>query len=352
MSREIYISTFANFGIQVRFRDVAHDDWDYVRRHLASQSVMESDFNISYQKSYYANFSQDDLSIVFYKKNGEPCGITPVLLREVENQRFLGLPSTAGFSLEPIQFVKNLSSTECKRISKSFLKSLKSYTSLQNIDEFKCHAYSEKMTDSINGWHSSCAELADSMSVNYEAYVNLTHDLDSIRVGFRKSYKPLINRANRIWSSRILGSDEICESDWDEFKLLHFKAAGNQKTRSDDSWNLQFLQIMKKNAFFIALYDDDGKMVGGGLFSHTRDQGVYSVGAYDRSQFDKPLGHLVQWLAIKELKRLGVKSYLIGDRRYLSEIPKPTEKEFNIGLFKEGFCTAIRPRFVFHFSTI
>ena len=160
----------------------------------------------------------------------------------------------------------------------------------------------------------------------------------------------LPRKAEIIWVSKVLGSGEIRQCDWVEFKQLHYIAAGNRQTRSDKSWDVQFSQILDGNAFLVALHDQQRRMVGGGFFTFTIDQGMYSVAAYDRSKFDKPLGHLVQWLAIKEFKRLGMKSYILGDRPYPSDTPTPTDKEINIGLFKEGFATAIRPRFVFCFS--
>jgi len=347
MSREFFRSALSDFGVHVRFREEEPEDWDFVNRNLGFQGVIESDANVTYQKSYFSNFSQDDLSLVLYKKNGEPCGIAPLCVREFKGERFF---ASANVSVEPIQFIENLSNAECKRISKSFLKALVNYATLRDIDEFKCHAYCEKTTNAINGWHLSCAELANSVRVNYQAYVDLTNDLGAIRGDFRKSYKPLINKAEKIWSSKILRSGNIRKRDWNEFRFLHFVAAGNNQTRSDNSWDVQYSQILDESAFLITLYDDNEKMVGGGFFQNTRDQGLYSVAAYDRSQFDRPIGHLVQWLAIKELKRLGVRSYLIGDRPFPNDTPKPTEKEINIGLFKEGFCTGLRSRFVFLFS--
>jgi len=65
--------------------------------------------------------------------------------------------------------------------------------------------------------------------------------------------------------------------------------------------------IGNQNAFSVYLRDTEGAMIGGGFFNFTRDEGVYSVGAYDRSLFDKPLGHVVQFRAIEELKSRGIR---------------------------------------------
>lgn len=84
-------------------------------------------------------------------------------------------------------------------------------------------------------------------------------------------------------------------------------------------------------------------MVGGGLFSFTSDEGLYVVGAYDRSLFDKPLGHVVQYRAIEELKKRDVKWYKIGTRPYSSNAPTPTDKEISIAKFKQGFASHVFP---------
>ena len=63
---------------------------------------------------------------------------------------------------------------------------------------------------------------------------------------------------------------------------------------------------------------------------------------YDRALFDQPIGHLVQMLAIEEMKRRGIAWYRIGRRSYAGENPPPDAKEQNIGVFKEGFSTETR----------
>jgi len=75
------------------------------------------------------------------------------------------------------------------------------------------------------------------------------------------------------------------------------------------------------------------------LFICSRDEGVYAVAAYDRALFDKPLGHVVQFRAIQEMKRRECRWYFIGRRFYPGEQPVPSNKELSISYFKEGFST-------------
>jgi len=81
------------------------------------------------------------------------------------------------------------------------------------------------------------------------------------------------------------------------------------------------------------------------LATQARDEGVYAVAAYDRSLFDKPLGHVVQYRAIEELKKRKVSWYKIGVRPYGSDNPRPTDKEIKIGEFKQGFSSHCFPHY-------
>ena len=65
------------------------------------------------------------------------------------------------------------------------------------------------------------------------------------------------------------------------------------------------------------------------------------MGAEDRTLFDKPVSHVVQWTAIKHLKELGCRWHYVGQRFYPGDVVQPTEKELNIAYFKEGFATDV-----------
>jgi lipid II:glycine glycyltransferase (peptidoglycan interpeptide bridge formation enzyme) len=53
-----------------------------------------------------------------------------------------------------------------------------------------------------------------------------------------------------------------------------------------------------------------------------------------------PLGHVVQYRAIEEMKKRGIRWYRIGERVY-----QGTEKELHIADFKHGFASHVFPRF-------
>lgn len=181
-----------------------------------------------------------------------------------------------------------------------------------------------------------------SSRVSHELYVDLRKPICEIRASFRKSYKSLVNCGLRLWSVEVLESDD--SQIWADFKALHFQAA-ERKTRSEESWSVQHKMLREGEAFLIHLRDPSGKMVGAGFFEFTHDEGGYSVAAYKRELFDKPLGHVVQMRAIEEFQKRGLRWYKIGARPYAHDIPRPTEKEISIAQFKQGFATHCFPCF-------
>jgi hypothetical protein len=68
------------------------------------------------------------------------------------------------------------------------------------------------------------------------------------------------------------------------------------------------------NAFFVSVNDIQHlNLLGGSQFQVIQHEGIYSIAAYDRSIFDKPLGHASQNLAIEYMKSLGLKLYRLGE---------------------------------------
>lgn len=195
----------------------------------------------------------------------------------------------------------------------------------------------------LGEWYLQSMGTGARADIYHELFVDLSLDIAEIKSRFRKSYKSLISSGEKLWNIKII--DTAAAETWNSFKQLHIKVAG-RKTRSDSSWDIHYENILEGRSFLVALFDTHDEMVGGGFFNYTDTEGFYAVAAYDRSQFDKPIGHIVQYHAIKYLKEKNVKWYKIGLRLYASDIPEPTSKELAISEFKEGFATHVFPKFI------
>ena len=152
-----------------------------------------------------------------------------------------------------------------------------------------------------------------------------------------------IASGSKNWSVEILDTEN--QQIWNSFKNLHLKISG-RKTRSDETWDIHLDNIKQQQGFLIYLLNASGEMDGAGFFNFSQNEGLYAVAAYDRNLFDKPLGHIVQYRAIQELKKRGIVWYKLGHRPYQTDQPTPTDKEVSIAEFKEGFASNIFPRFI------
>ena len=68
------------------------------------------------------------------------------------------------------------------------------------------------------------------------------------------------------------------------------------------------------------------------------------MGVYDRELFDQPLGHMIQYRAIEEMKIKDISWYRLGTRLYKEESGFIDKKRVNISSFMQGFSTHMLPR--------
>ena len=178
-----------------------------------------------------------------------------------------------------------------------------------------------------------------------DGYIDLTRSLKEIRGSYRDSYKSLVNSGKKIWKTGVVRSDGN-RKIWDEFRDLHISSAG-KITRNIETWDQQYEEILSGTAILVWLKDVDEVLVGAGFFDFTKSEATYNCAAYDRRHFNKPLGHVVQDIAIEELQARGIEMYRIGRIGSKLDTPILTKKEQDISDFKRGFVTNIYPRFIF-----
>jgi FemAB family protein len=313
---------------------------DYIPVDYCSASI---DYQLAYQRGHGGRWW--DLSLVLRHDN-RPCGVWPISFSIQAEQASI---TSHGLPLLPPLFVNELPSKSRKALVKDCLNL---WEVLCRVGEIAIRESGESFADQVqfgmSEWHEQSMRRGARAMLQHELFVNLALGLEQIRVHFRKSYKPLISAGMKLWRVGALTGED--SERWAEFRELHCRVAG-RVTRCAQSWGLQHQAIVDGDAFLIYLLDEHQAMIGGGLFDITRDEGVYAVGAYDRSLFDKPLGHVVQYRAIEEMKKRGLRWYKIGLRPYPSERPAPTEKELSIGEFKHGFATHTFPRYVLRYDS-
>ena len=312
-------------AVQQVHQNVSFDlsDWDKLTTDASTVSVFHLKSTVEYYCSYYDG---KNLSFIIVENN-EPIALLPLLIHEENGWKL----SSNGEGLIGPLFKKHISRKLKKRVVKEIV---------EIVELIGKEAKSKKIRlfepfSSISNWYLHWLERADNHYLTYQMGIDLNKTLEEIRLDFRKSYKPLVNKALREWQVEICEKNNI-DSVFDEFRLLHLEAAG-KITRSEESWEIQKKQI-KNNEAFLVTVRDKSVLIGAGFFNHSKDIGMYSVGAYRRDLFDKPIGHAVQMLAITKLKDLGCKVYHLGQKAVLLHSTSPSKKEISISHFKEGFA--------------
>ncbi len=333
------LDVIATASIRTEFRVGQRAQWDATLAQLSYIPVTYTHASIDYQLAYQQGHGGEwwDISMIVFWDN-KPSAIWPLSFSLKEGK---GNLSSHGLPVVPPQVVPACVVSSRKRIGKGCLDLADAIAKAAELGKWSsAESFSESI--GLSDWHTDAMARDAGCAVRHDLFLDLRPDMTEIKRNIRSSYKSLITGGMRIWSVGVLES--IDQGIWEEFRQLHLKVSG-RKTRSDETWALQLNDIGHRHAFLVYLRNSNGEMVGGGLFNCTRDEGAYAVGVYDRSLFDKPLGHVVQYRAIEELKKRGVRWYKIGARPFRSETPAPTDKEVSIGEFKQGFASHAFPQF-------
>ncbi|TYQ25761.1 FemAB family protein [Pseudanabaena sp. UWO310] len=337
-SKELLGEMISQHGVQFKFRTEQISLWDKVLSQSTYAPVNYTNESIDYQWIYQQGHGGCwlDISLIIYWNN-VPSAIWPLSLSLKDEQYIL---SSHGLPILPPLIIKDCPKKSRKTLVKICLDIANTIAQFTEID-FWQSSESFGNNISLSEWHVESMRLGAEAILRHELYLDISPHINDIKSGFRKSYKSLVSVGTRLWSIELLENSNT--TVWDEFRNLHLQVSG-RITRSIASWDIQLEHIRNGNAFLVYLRNNIGEMVGGGLFNLSHDEGVYSVGAYDRKLFNNySLGHIVQYKAIEEMKTRNIKWYKLGSRRFISESPKPTEKEISISEFKHGFASHLFP---------
>lgn len=321
-----------------------HAAWDQTVEYLAYVPVFYSQASIDYQLAYQRGQGGEwwDISLILYHDR-RPCSVWPLSFSLTGGKGYI---TSHGLPVLPPLFVNDFPDKSRKTVVKGCLDLLEELCHAGGILKWEsAESFTGSSESGMSEWHNQSKCRSATTFLRHELFVDLTLDIAAIKAGFRKSYKSLITSGMRTWQVDVM--TETNPVLWEEFRELHHVVSA-RVTRSAETWDLHHQAITHGNAFLVFLRNGQGTMVGGGFFNITRDEGAYSVAAYDRSLFAQPLGHVVQYRAIEEMKKRGLRWYKIGFRPYPSDLPAPTEKEISIGEFKEGFATHLFPQYLLH----
>jgi FemAB family protein len=341
ISTKKILEAFSEAGASVKLASEDPENWESVWEAAKFQPVSYSEDTLKYLFEYYRQKFDvlEDVSLVIFSGNA-PVAVLPLSYSHLSSDKCI---STFGLPVYPPLFSAAAPTQIKTKIARSSVRALKKLAQDENL---YLNAYAQKGALGYpprwqDEWHLEWMRSGATANPIYNLHVDLSAEPESIFLNFRKRYRPLINKAAKLWRIDEYIGPSIDPEIWNEFKHFHFEVS-LRSTRSETTWAIQYERLVQDNAVLFTLRDPaSGKMVGGSYFAFTRDEATYSTGVFDRSRFDQPLGHLVQWAAIKFMKHRNIKFYLLGQRSIPSDLPTPSQKELSISHFKEGFVSNI-----------
>jgi FemAB family protein len=336
-----------SFATHARPRQADPEGWRCAWRALPARPIAYSASMIDYQHAYLegaARWSVADASLVL-TNDGRPCGLWPLTLG---GSGATTLTSQGEPILQPI-FAAGASPRTIKRIVIEGLDWLNRAAAIMGQGAVLC--CEDPRPGFADAGLSEFYERARrggarTSHIRHDMYVDLRPQINEIRSTWRKSYRPLVTAGQRTWSVRVMDADNSDREIWDAFRQLHRRVAGRE-TRPAHTWDLQWRMILDREALLISLTDHGDRMVGGGFFQMSDWEALYSVAAYDRDLFDRPLGHVVQARAIEEFKQRGLAWYKLGVHKFPGDHDRPSAEELSIGMFKQGFSSHLFAKIVY-----
>jgi GNAT acetyltransferase-like protein len=168
------------------------------------------------------------------------------------------------------------------------------------------------------------------------AWVDLAAGPTAWRAALRKSSRSLVNWGRRNFSISCVNRDTPDRALFERYRDFHSEVAG-RVTRSAASWDAMYEWIARGSGELILGYLE-GRLVAGSMFLDGTEISIYASGVYDRSLFDKPLGHYPLWLGLEHAHTRGMKKLELGSVPAQGTV---SDKEYQIGYFKRGFATHV-----------
>lgn len=289
-----------------------------------------------YQAQYWCDRLFHDVSFIVLHDNAPALGI--ILTQEDCQKQNLfscyGRPST-------LLYDENLTPRSLKKAEKAFRKHVNSL--IFSREESKILFCDYMAGGHVNIMTDIALTHGYKAKSSFYRVIDLQLTCEEIRSQIRDSYRSLVNWGFKNLDVVVKSQHTIVEQDIEKFKQLHIKEAGGE-TRSADTWDTQYKQITRGEAFLVMGYDQT-TLVTASLFLHSNLYCNYAVSASRRDLFDKPLGHVVLYRAIEYAKMIGCLFFEVGDVKYASHDGVEGDKKIqNISTFKRGFGGELRTR--------
>lgn len=188
--------------------------------------------------------------------------------------------------------------------------------------------------EGLNLVDNFCSGMGGQKQQWVRAVADLSLSIEKLQKDVRKSYKSLINWGKKNFKTVIAPDTEPIAVALKNFAELYHATSGQVLT--DKYWQVIQKHLESGGGELILGYYS-GLLISGALFIDTQSVTNYTMAAYDREHFDKPLGHWPIFLGMMRAKERHQRWFDIGD----IDTPQTSEskKYSNIAFFKKGFSS-------------
>ncbi len=181
--------------------------------------------------------------------------------------------------------------------------------------------------------------------IEYYSNIDLDNTEEEIKMAIRKSYKSLVNWGYRNLEIKLFDQFNITKEIINQFEDFHIQVSG-RRTRSPESWILQYEAIKKERGYVIFGYLNK-ELVASVLVLTSKSEAYYGVAVNNRDLMaqNKPIGHAVLLEAIFEAKRKGLKNFCLGNVSH-----SDNEKINAIAKYKRGFSPIVNTKISYYIS--
>ena len=166
--------------------------------------------------------------------------------------------------------------------------------------------------------------------------IDLRQDKEKIYAQFRKGHKSDIKKG-KIYDVKIYDQFSVEDEMIERYKRIYEEDAG-RVTRNSELYQY-YLKFIKSGMGILAFAKINGKEVGVAIVTIYKNTAYYSsYGELEEELNGVPVGHVLQWELINDLKDRGIEFYETGEQIYgETYYDNPDEKLINISKFKRGF---------------
>lgn len=328
------------------FRD--HPKFQVMWERFLNQNDHASVFYTLHWMDYQRYYSEDkfvtDLSFIFLSVEDEPLAICPLYLENYNG--LLKFSYRGGFfgGLRTPLISCTVQRKHRKRIEKELFLMIDELAEKHNIQKCNflidplCAIYEDEYYNYLTQYGYLDASLATQI-------IDLTRPRDDMWAELRKSYKALINKAEKTFEVLVMDYRDPVFDIHENYRTLHYKAAG-RVTRPIETFNLQFEMLRNDQAVLLGIKHQN-QFVTFSYFIHLNKTAYYASEADDPDiEIPVTCGPLMQWKAIEYYKALNFDYMELGNQQFGPQVfDHPSEKDLMISLFKRGFGGKTYPLF-------